>query len=385
MAEELGAFPLWDRNIEKDDCPFVDRLLSACTDEYRQKYEKYGRRNISLTTTAPVGSISMLTQTTSGIEPAFMVSYKRRRKVNAEDKGGRVDFVDGMGDKWQEYIVYHPKFKLWMDVTGKDKFEDSPYYKATSNDVDWMKSVEIQASAQKWVSHAISKTCNLPNSATKELVSKIYMKAWESGCKGFTVYRDGCRTGVLVSVDKPVEKTVGIQKTVAPKRPNDLPCDVHHINQGGKRYYVVVGFLGGEVYEVFTGPNSDPEGDPVVPKSIKDGVLYKKSRGTYILKNTEKEFSCHLTNGHSDDNADALTRMISASLRHGTDVSFIVHQLEKTKGDLLSFSKVLARTLKKYIKDNTKVTGEKCPNCGGEDLVRVEGCVLCKSCGMSKC
>jgi ribonucleoside-diphosphate reductase alpha chain len=241
----------------------------------------------------------------------------------------------------------------------------------------------------KYIDSAISKTLNLPNDFPYDKFKDIYLDCYKTGfIKGFTTYRDGTMTTVLKSVDKKEENVSKIAKTVAPKRPKTLPCEVFHLTQSGERYYVVVGLMDGDPYEIFTGPNKDETGDPVVPKSIKIGELMKKSRGAYILKNSEKDFSCALTNGHSDSNADALTRMISTSLRHGVDISFVVHQLEKTEGDLFCFSKILARTLKKYIKEGTEVVGETIDGCETPNkckIVREEGCKKCLTCGSSKC
>ncbi|TXT66060.1 MAG: hypothetical protein BAJALOKI3v1_50060 [Promethearchaeota archaeon] len=376
MAEEIGSFKCFDHNLEKD-CPFILRIKEEEPDLY-DRMAKSGRRNIALTTTAPTGSVSILTQTSSGIEPVFRLSYTRRKKIH-DDVNSRVDFIDDVGDKWQEFTVYHPSVLKWMDVTGETDETKSPWFGSCSPDINWINRVKMQAAAQRHVCHGISSTINLPNDATEETVNKIYLEAFASGCKGITVYRDGCRSGVLVENPK---KTTIIE-TAAPKRPKKLPCDVYHCTNKGDRYYVVVGKFDGLPYEVFTGKNDDGEGDTVIPKAIKVGELVKKSRGHYVLTNDERDYSCKLTNGHSDDAVDALTRMISTSLRHGVPISFIVEQLEKTKGDLQSFSKVLARTLKRYIPDGT-ISTEDCPECG-EQLVRKEGCLSCNSCGWSKC
>ena len=256
LAKERGPFPVFDAKLEKDH-PFLNRIWEASPVTYKM-YKEYGRRNIANTTTAPVGSVSVMSQTTSGVEGTFSVVYKRRKKINPGDNSNpRVDFIDSKGDKWQEFMVFHHQFKEWMDINGykfdeNDKpvnsqeelpfFKKSPYYQSTSNDIDWKASVDLQAAAQKWVDHAISKTCNLPNNATKELVADVYMKAWESGCKGFTVYRDGCRTGVLVTSS---EKKENIQKTSAPKRPKNLDCEIHHTKSRGEDFFVIVGLLDG--------------------------------------------------------------------------------------------------------------------------------------------
>jgi len=390
MAKERGAFPVFDHKLEKDH-PFLNRIWEAAPDVYAI-YKKYGRRNIANTTTAPTGSVSTLTQTTSGIEPAYSLLYKRRKKINPGDgTNTRVDFVDQKGDKWQEFFVFHHQFKEWMDVNGykideSEKssinshddlsfFKKSPYYKATSNDVDWSASVDIQSVAQKWIDHAISKTCNLPNDVTKELVAEVYMKAWEAGCKGFTVYRDGCRTGVLVSASE--KKKENIQKTNAPKRPQVLDCDIHHTKSRGEDFFVLVGIFEGHPYEVFAGKNG-------CITTLKKGTLTKKKRGEYELKAEDGSVVQNVCDLLTDEQA-VITRMISLSLRHGSDIAYVVDQLEKSPGDMTNFGKAMARVLKKYIPDGTKASGAACPSCSSSNVVRLEGCLTCKDCGHSKC
>jgi len=390
MAKERGAFPVFDHKLEKDH-PFLNRIWEAAPDVYAI-YKKYGRRNIANTTTAPTGSVSTLTQTTSGIEPAYSLLYKRRKKINPGDGiNTRVDFVDQKGDKWQEFFVFHHQFKEWMDVNGykideSEKgsinshddlsfFKKSPYYKATSNDVDWSASVDIQSVAQKWIDHAISKTCNLPNDVTKELVADVYMKAWEAGCKGFTVYRDGCRTGVLVSASE--KKKENIQKTNAPKRPQVLDCDIHHTKSRGEDFFVLVGIFEGHPYEVFAGKNG-------CITTLKKGTLTKKKRGEYELKAEDGSVVQNVCDLLTDEQA-VITRMISLSLRHGSDIAYVVDQLEKSPGDMTNFGKAMARVLKKYIPDGTKASGVACPSCSSSNVVRLEGCLTCKDCGHSKC
>ena len=379
MAKERGAFPAFNRELEKGH-PFLTRLLDQ-DDKLLELYNKHGRRNISTTTTAPVGSMSMLTQTTSGIEPAFLLAYTRRKKLLSTDQANP-DFVDAMGDRWQEFPVYHHGFKEWMNISGKTKVEDSPYFKATSNEVDWVASVDIQATAQKWISHSISKTCNLPKSATKETVEQVYMRAWELGCKGFTVYRDGCRDGVLIEQKETKNETrsfTKIEKTQAPKRPKDLDCDVYHIKVKGQEYFVIVGLWeDGTPYEIFSGKNG------IIAKTVKHGKLTKKARGEYCCAFDDGSQECNIAK-YITDEQEAITRLASFGLRHGGDISFLVHQLEKTTGTLDSFAKVLVRVLKKYIKDGTKIHGETCKSCGGSNLIRVEGCLTCVDCGSSKC
>ena len=403
MAAERGTFPVFSHDLEANH-PFINQVMAADSD-LAAAYKKHGRRNIALTTTAPAGSVSCLTQTTSGIEPAFLVSYTRRKKITATDVTSRVDFVDQLGDKWQEYKVYHHGFKKWMDVTGKnDSVEESPYWKATSNDVDWEMSVKLQAAAQKWVCHSLSKTCNLPNATTKETVAQVYMTAWESGCKGFTVYRDGCRTGVLVA-DEPKKEQSGpkdddqptfIAENHAPKRPKELPCDIHRINVKGsggpETYLVLVGKFDEKPYEIFCGLSSHVE----VPKKVKNGLLIKNGKkdgvATYNLQipvgDDDHLLFRDVVELFANPNHGAFTRSLSLSLRHGIPVQYIVEQLQKDKNsDMQSFSRAIARVLKGYIPDGTKSTSDKkCPSCGVEDgLIYQEGCLTCKSCGYSKC
>jgi ribonucleoside-diphosphate reductase alpha chain len=370
MAKELGAFPIWDWNIEKNS-EFLLQIKSENPDLY-SKMAKYGRRNIGLLTLAPTGTVSIMTQTTSGGEPLFSLKpYIRRKKINPNDKHIQVDFVDTKGDSWQHFEVYHPQVEKWMQTTGQKDTTKSPWFGCTANDINWEKRVKIQAVIQKHLDHAISSTVNLPSTATEADVAKIYETAWRYGCKGITVYRDGCRSGVLVN-----KVQSGISKNNAPKRPKELQGEIFAVNHKRDKLYVAVGFLGDDVYEVFTGVNNHDE-----IKHSK-GIIRKNTRGKYDFIYENNTF--HLNNGHNDDSADALTRVISGGLRHGMDMSFIVHQLEKTQGDLTSFAKVLARVLKKYIKDGTKISGENCAVCGGE-LSRENGCVTCKSCGNSKC
>jgi ribonucleoside-diphosphate reductase alpha chain len=384
MAEELGSFMVYDAKAE-ENCPFIQRIAGEEPDLYARMI-KAGRRNISLTTTAPTGSVSLMTQTTSGIEPLFMTGYTRRKKINPNDKGSRVDFVDDNGDSWQEFVVYHPTVKKWMEATGKSDIKDSPWYGCCAEDINWNERVMLQAAAQKHVCHAISSTINLPESVTKAKVAEIYQTAFENGLKGITVYRKNCRSGVMVET-KQAENKRGekIVKTIAPKRPQKVPGELHHFVIKGHRYFVAVGLLDDEPYEIFGGSNNDAEGEPIIPKSVSSGTVIKHERGKYGLKSVENEYS--IVGHHSDANIDALTRMISTALRHGADISFVVHQLEKTKGEMQSFAKILARTLKKYIKDGTKVSGEKCPECKRDDckIVREDGCIKCVTCGWTKC
>ena len=402
MAEERGAFPMFSHELEADH-PFIQQILAANPDLVAD-YKKFGRRNIALTTTAPAGSVSVLTQTTSGIEPAFMLFYKRRKKVNGDDPNVKVDFVDPLGDKWQEFMVYHHAFKKWMEVNHKteENVAESPYCGGTANDIDWKNSVKLQAAAQRWVCHAISKTCNLPNDVSRDLVAEVYMSAWESGCKGFTVYRDGCRTGVLVAETKPEEKKADVDgqpetmvESHAPKRPKELTCDIHRINvrAGGdnESYLVLVGKLEGNPYEIFCGLSQHVE----VPKKSKTGTLIKNGKkdgvATYNLQipvgDDDHLLFKDVVELFSNPNHGAMTRTLSLALRHGVPVQYVVEQLQKDKhSGMQSFSKAIARVLKSYIPDGTKSNSDKvCGSCGVEGLIYKEGCVSCVSCGWSKC
>lgn len=376
MAEELGSFTEYDTNKEKDN-DFILRIKAENKALY-ERMQKFGRRNIAILTTAPTGTVSILTQTTSGIEPLFQIGYTRRKKVNHADKNTKVDFIDQNGDKWQEFTVYHPKIQEWMEVTGKTDVTKSPWYDCTANDIDWINRVKMQAVAQRHVCHAISSTINLPNNVTEETVSEIYKTAFKAGCKGMTIYRDGCRTGVLV-----VKETTknNIVKTSAPKRPKELTGELHHFVLEGHKYYVAVGMIGDEPFEIFTGKN-ELKKDLYIPKQIHSGLIKKVSKGNYVFLTKDGD-EYHLTNGHNNDTADALSRLISISLRHGSDITFIVEQLLKTHGNMMTFSKILARTLKKYIKEGTKST-ENCSECDTK-LVFSNGCSICPNCGYSKC
>ena len=394
LAEERGAFPVFDFEKEREHA-YLTKIMNACGTPIVEKWKATGRRNIALTTTAPVGSVSCLTRTTSGIEPAFLLSYKRRRKITGSDLSARVDFVDPMGDKWQEYIVYHHWFKKWMDVTGKTDPKESPYWGGTANDIDPMSSVSIQAAAQRWCDHSLSKTCNLPNSATRETVNDVYIRAWESGCKGFTVYRDGCRAGVLISTDeKSNEEKNSTDPRLTPKRARSLQCDIHRANirsgEKSESWLVLVGLNEGKPYEVFCGIPENID----VPKRCKSGTLVKNGKregvATYNLTVPAGDDSPLVFKDVVDlfDNPTqgAFTRTISLALRHEVPLHYIVEQLQKDKNsDMFSFAKVIARVLKAYIKDGTKSTEKGCPSCGAAELIYQEGCLRCTSCGFSKC
>jgi ribonucleoside-diphosphate reductase alpha chain len=388
MAEELGSFKVYDAEKEKN-CPFIKRIAEDDPALYKRMV-KSGRRNISLTTTAPVGSISLMTRTSSGVEPLFTLeTYTRRKKVNPNDKNARVDFTDAMGDKWQNYTVMHPKAQLWTEVTGNKDLSQSPWAGATSAEISWTARVELQAAAQKHVCHAISSTINLPEEATEAQIAEIYETAFRSGCKGITVYRDKCRDGVMIKEEKAkpevpyepseVKMEQKIIKTHAPKRPNTLKCDVHHIKVTGQEYFVIVGlWADGTPYEIFAGKNGH------LPKEVKHGEVIKKKRGEYTFT-FEGISKFENVSKHVTDDQEAITRLLSSNLRHGADISFLVQQLEKVNGRMDGFAKALSRALKKYLKDGTKVYGETCGSCGSASIERREGCITCMSCGWSKC
>lgn len=386
LAEERGPFPIFSSTLEKNH-PFLNRLFNE-DDDLKREHSYHGRRNIAITTTAPTGSVSIMTQTSSGIEPVFMTHYTRRRKVNPEDKNVKVDFVDQVGDSWQEYVVYHHGLANWMNITGETDISKSPYVGATANEIDWEASVDLQAAAQMWVCHAISKTCNLPSTATRELVDAVYMRAWKSGCKGFTIYRDGCRSGVMVSTEekKVVDgRPVEITAVHAPRRPVELDCEIHQSSVKGSKWTVFVGMLAGKPYEVFAGMSDKLS----LPAKYKKGKIVKAKQGCYdlhvdagenetlIVKNLIVQFD-------SQESAWA-TRLLSMSLRHGVDVSFTVEQLNKD-GGITDVNKALARVLKKYIPEGMQVkTNTVCPSCGSKNLVYLEGCLSCRDCSYAKC
>lgn len=380
MAKEIGTFPVWDHNLEKNN-PFLLRIK----DEDPVLYEdmvKYGRRNIGCLTTAPTGSMAIETGTSSGIEPVFQLSYKRRKKINANDLNTKVDFIDDKGDEWQEFEVFHPQVAVWSKITGKTDIKESPWYGCCAEDINWKNRVRLQAAANKHVDHSISSTVNLPEDVTVEEVSDIYREAWKSGCKGLTIYRKNCRSGVLVDKDCGCRPN-HICKSNAPKRPEALPCDIYHIKVKDEAYFVIIGlFNGKEPYEVFAGKNK------LMKTELKKGLIKKVKRGKYALCDEDANEHCEIVyddvNRFINEEQEVITRMISSNLRHGTPLEFLVHQLEKSEGDMQGFSKAISRVLKKYIKDGTKVTGEVCSKCGG-DLTRQDGCSLCKSCGFSKC
>jgi len=390
MAKDRGSFPIYDYELEKDH-PFISRVVSNLSEEYREKYKQYGRRNIALTTTAPTGSVSIMTQTSSGIEPVFMLSYDRRKKINPSEEGVTVDYVDTMGDKWQVYKVYHHELKKWMEVTGEIDITKSPWYGGTANEIDWVTSVDMQAAAQRWVDHSISKTCNLPENVTEQTVADVYMRAWETGCKGFTVYRDKCRDGVLVTSSEPTKKVELFEEKDAPKRPEIMDCDIFQVKISGESWTIFIGLFEGKPFEIFGGLSKYL----TLSKKITSGKIQRhpkkkgQTRAVYDLHcGDEKEPTIvkDIVKVFENATQSEFTRILSLALRHGSPLKYVVDQLQKDEeSDMYSFSKVIARVLKNYIKDGTKVTGKVCLSCGSKELIYQEGCSVCLSCGGSKC
>jgi ribonucleoside-diphosphate reductase alpha chain len=401
MAKDRGTFKIYDSKREENN-PLINRIKNEDAELYEQM-TKYGRRNIALLTIAPTGTTSLMTQTSSGIEPVFMPVYKRRRKVNPNDKDVHVDFIDEVGDHWEEYTVFHQKFKIWMEVNGHDTNRDytqeelnkliktSPYYKATSNDVDWMAKVQMQGKIQKWVDHSISVTINLPADAKEELVGKLYLEAWKSGCKGVTVYRDGSRSGVLISNEEKKEETDAAFPT---KRPDKLEADVVRFQNNKDKWIAFIGLLDGKPYEVFTGLLDDEDGI-LLPRSVTKGFILKQRESDdvsrydfqYINKRGYKttiEGLSHKFNPVFWNYA----KLISGTLRHGMPINKVVELVTSLQLDnetITSWKVGVVRALKKYIPEGTKAEGTKCEECGAESVVYEEGCLTCKTCGWSKC
>lgn len=388
LAKERGSFPVFDLSKEKDH-PYLNRVIDAAG--IRGDYEKYGRRQIANLTTAPTGSVSILTQTTGGIEPVFMAQYKRRKKINPTDDQATVDYVDANGDKWSEFYVNHHGLAEWMRVTGHtdEDFDKSPYAGAQAEEIDWEARVDVQAAAGAWVDHSISSTINLPADVPYETVKTIYERSWKKGLKGITVYRDGCRSGVLVSND---DHQITFSGHDAPKRPESLTCDVHRsrMKQGDDYvdWTIFVGLLDGKPYEIFGGHSENIE----LPKKVTSGWIVKrsfKSGGKYDFCYGEAEDPSKILDivrTFDNPNQGSFTRMLSLSLRHGAAVHHVVEQLQRDReADMFSFAKVMCRVLKKYIEDGTQA-GRTCPDCGAEGtMIYTEGCVTCTACGSSKC
>lgn len=412
LASERGAFPVFDYKREVNN-PFMNRLKDADSELYDLML-KYGRRNIACLTIAPTGTTSILTQTTSGIEPVFLPVYKRRRKVNANDKEVRVDFVDESGDAFEEYVVYHPKFITWMNINGievKDNYTQeqideivakSPYYKATSNDVDWLNKVKMQGAVQKWVDHSISVTINLPNDVSEDMVNKLYVEAWKSGCKGCTVYRDGSRSGVLISLKNEKKKTTenavpspaDENGFVTHKRPIELDADVVRFQNNKEKWIAFIGLIDGKPYEIFTGIADDDEGI-FCPKSVSKGKIIK-----VIDENGQKRYDFQFVNKRGfKTTIEGLSekfnpefwnyaKLISGVLRYRMPIAQVlklVGSLELDNQSINTWKVGVERALKKYLPNGEKASGQTCPNCGQESLVYQEGCLICTNCGTSRC
>ena len=411
MAKERGAFEIYDAEREKNN-PFINRIREAEPELYDEMM-KYGRRNIACLTIAPTGTTSLMTQTTSGIEPVFMPVYKRRRKVNPGDPDVHVDFVDESGDSFEEFIVFHHKFLTWMQVNGYDTEKrysqeeldelvaKSPYYKATANDVDWLMKVRMQGAIQKWVDHSISVTINLPNSVDEQLVNKLYVEAWRSGCKGCTVYRDGSRSGVMIAVEKKDKKKekddhehICQPPRVTEVRPKELECDVVRFQNNKEKWVAFVGLLDGYPYEIFTGLQDDEEGISL-PKTITKGKIIKKldeaGKKRYDFQFENRRGYKTTVEGLSEKfNPEYwnYAKLISGVLRYRMPIANVIKLVGSLQMDSKSINtwKIgVERALKKYIADGTEAKGQKCPVCGQETLVYQEGCLICKNCGSSRC
>jgi len=399
LAKDRGAFKIFDKDRESKN-PFILRLKEADASLYKDMV-KYGRRNIACLTIAPTGTTSLMTQTTSGIEPVFMPVYKRRRKVNPNDKDVRVDFVDEVGDSWEEFVVFHHKFVTWMEAKGinaaqrfsneeiEELVKQSPYYKATSNDVDWLQKVRMQGKVQKWIDHSISVTVNLPNDVPESLVGELYIEAWKSGCKGCTVYRDGSRSGVLISNDAKED-----EKNMPEKRPFELEAEVVRFQNNKEKWIAFIGLYKGKPYEIFTGIVDDDEGI-LLPKTVNKGIIIKRrdeeGNSRYDFQFCNKRGFKTTFEGLSykfDKEFWNYAKLISGVLRHGMPIEQVVKliaSLQLDSENINTWKNGVERALKKYIPNGTQAKGMKCTSCGSEHIIYQEGCLICQSCGTSKC
>lgn len=417
MAKERGSFEVYDAERERNN-PYIERLRENAP-ELVAEMEKYGRRNIACLTIAPTGTTSLMTRTSSGIEPVFMPVYKRRRKINANDVETRIDYIDESGDKFEEYIVYHPKFMEWMKINGIEVRNDysqveidalvarSPYHKATANDIDWLEKVRMQGAVQKWVDHSISVTINLPADVEEEVVNRLYLEAWKAGCKGCTIYRDGCRSGVLVAAeaDKKKKDKIEAEKNGnempalhsvmhTHKRPIELEADVVRFQNNKEKWIAFVGLVDGRPYEIFTGLADDEDGI-FCPKSVNKGKIIKA-----INENGTKRYDFQFINKRGlKTTIEGLSakfnpeywnyaKLISGVLRYGMPIDQVVklvNGLELNSQSINTWKMGVERALKKYLPSGTQALGQKCPHCGQETLVYQEGCLICTSCGNSRC
>ncbi len=408
MAKERGAFAIYDAKREEQN-PFIQRLREADPQLYTAM-TTYGRRNIACLTIAPTGTTSLMTQTTSGIEPVFLPVYKRRRKVNPNDAESRVDYVDETGDAFEEYIVFHHKFVTWMEANGyptskrytqaevDNLVAKSPYFKATSNDVDWLMKVRMQGRIQKWVDHSISVTINLPSDVSEDLVNQLYVEAWKCGCKGCTVYRDGSRSGVLISTDNKKKKKEDCNCMQAPiivaKRPRELDADVVRFQNNREKWIAFVGLLNGRPYEIFTGLADDEEGI-MLPKNIAKGTIIKsydedgQKHYDFQFKNKRGyKMTIEGLDGKFRPEYWNYAKLISGVLRYGMPIDQViklVQGMELNNESINTWKNGVERALKKYLPNGTVAKGQTCPNCGQETLVYQEGCLICTNCGASRC
>ena len=407
LAKERGAFEIFDAKREEKN-PFINRLREADPVLYEDML-KYGRRNIACLTIAPTGTTSLMTQTTSGIEPVFLPVYKRRRKVNPNDSEARVDFVDETGDAFEEYIVFHHKFVTWMQANGysaskkytQEEVEElvakSPYYKATSNDVDWLQKVRMQGRIQKWVDHSISVTINLPNDVSEELVDSLYVEAWRCGCKGCTVYRDGSRSGVLIATDKKKKKedcNCMQPPVIVSTRPRELDADVVKFQNNREKWIAFVGLLNGRPYEIFTGLADDDEGI-MLPTNVSKGTIIKSydedgnKHYDFQFKNKRGyKMTIEGLDGKFNPEYWNYAKLISGVLRYGMPIDQViklVQGMELNSESINTWKNGVERALKKYLPNGMEAKGQKCPNCGLETLIYQEGCLICTNCGASKC
>ncbi len=418
MAKERGAFEVYDAERERNN-PYISRLRDFAP-ELVAEMEKHGRRNIACLTIAPTGTTSLMTRTSSGIEPVFMPVYKRRRKINANDVETRVDYVDESGDKFEEYVVYHPKFIDWMRVNGIEVRDDysqaeidslvarSPYYKATANDIDWLEKVRMQGAVQKWVDHSISVTINLPADVDVDLVNRLYLEAWKAGCKGCTIYRDGCRSGVLIAAENEKKKkdaskaekdglepsSDSVAQPLMLKRPMELEADVVRFQNNKEKWIAFVGLVDGRPYEIFTGLADDEDGI-FCPKSVSKGKIIKavddKGSKRYDFQFINKRGLKTTIEGLSDKfNPEYwnYAKLISGVLRYGMPIDQVVklvNGLELNSHSINTWKMGVERALKKYLPSGTPANGQKCPHCGQETLIYQEGCLICTSCGNSRC